>query len=150
MDVSTGTLVSIAPIDLAPPTPPLFNSLDSGQPGCATASWVPSGDPTVIGYVVAYGSSSVAGGGASNYDYSVEVGSTTTLDVCLLPLGTHYFAVRAKNIGGMLSAYSAERSVVIVVVSDDLRYDARGIDGSTSRGASTPASCAVSRAKRGG
>lgn len=126
MDVSMGTLVSIAPIDLAPPAPPLFSSLDTGQPGCATASWIPSGDPTVIGYVVVHGSSSVAGGGASNYDYSVEVGSTSSLDVCLLPLGTHYFAVRAKNIGGMLSAYSTERSVVIVVVSGLISYfDAR-------------------------
>jgi hypothetical protein len=126
MDVSTGTLVSIAPIDLAPPTPPFFTSLDTNQPGCATASWIPSGDPMVIGYVVAYGGHSVAGGGASNYDYSVEVGSTDSLDVCLLPPGTHYFAVRAKNIGGMLSAYSAERSVVIVVVSVLIsRFDAR-------------------------
>jgi hypothetical protein len=126
MDVSTGTLVSIAPSNLAPPTPPLFAALDPSQPGCATASWVPSGDPTVIGYVVAYGSQSVAGGSATNYDFSVEVGATSSLDVCQLELGTHYFAVRAKNVAGMLSGYSAERSVDILIVTVLIsRFDAR-------------------------
>lgn len=126
MDVSTGTLVAIAPIgDLAPPTPPLFTSVATSEPGCATATWIASGDPTVIGYLVAYGSYSVAGGEASNYDYVVEVGATSSVEVCLLPLGTHYFALRAKNVGGMLSGYSAERSVDIIIVSVLIsRFDA--------------------------
>ncbi|HXV12924.1 MAG TPA: FlgD immunoglobulin-like domain containing protein [Candidatus Krumholzibacteria bacterium] len=127
MDVSTGTLVAIAPVgDLAPPAPPLFTSVEVGLPGCATASWMQSGDPTVIGYVVAYGSQSVAGGGASNYENMIEVGATGSAEVCFLPLGRQYFAVRAKNIGGMLSAYSVERSVDIVIVSVLIsRFDAR-------------------------
>jgi len=42
-------------------------------------------------------------------------------------MGTYYFAVRAKNVAGMLSGYSAERSVTIVVVSVLItRFDARG------------------------
>jgi hypothetical protein len=131
MDVSTGTLVAIAPLgDLAPPAPPLFNSVQTGEPGCATASWVPSGDPTVIGYVVGYGRQSVASGQATQYEFTVEVGATGSLQVCYLPLGRYYFAVRAKNIGGMLSAYSLERSVDIVVVSVLIaHFDARAEDG---------------------
>ena len=127
MDVSTGTLVAIAPVgDLAPPAPPLLASVDAGQPGCATASWIQSGDPTVIGYVVAYGRQSVAGGDASNYENSMEVGATGSAEVCFLPLGRQYFAVRAKNVAGMLSGYSAERSVDIIVVSVLIsRFDAR-------------------------
>ena len=62
--------------------------------------------PTVIGYVVAYGSSSVAGGGATELRLlGGQSAPRATLEVCDLPRGTHYFAVRAKNIGGMLSAY---------------------------------------------
>lgn len=132
MDVSTGTLVAIAPIgDLAPPAPPLFVSVETAEPGCATASWIQSGDPTVIGYVVGYGTQSVAGGGASNYEYSMDVGATGSVDACFLGLGRYYFAVRAKNVGGMLSAYSAERSVDIIIVSVLITsFDARaGDDG---------------------
>ena len=126
MDVSTGTLVSIAPSDPAPPTPPQFTALDASQPGCATAAWVPSSDPGVVGYVVAYGTQSVARGDASNYDFSVTVGTASSKEVCELPAGTHYFAVRAKNLGGMLSGYSAERSVEILVSSILIsRFDGR-------------------------
>lgn len=123
--ISGDRLEFVAP-DLAPPVPPLFASLTSNDAGCATAAWLPSGDPTVIGYVVAYGSQSVAGGEASNYENMIEVGATGSADVCFLPLGRQYFAVRAKNIGGLLSAYSAERSVDIIVVSVLIsRFDAR-------------------------
>jgi hypothetical protein len=118
MDITSGTLVAIAPLgDLAPPAPPLFTSLDTEEPGCATAQWIPSGDPIVIGYIVAYGRQSVAGGDAPDYDNMIEVGAVSSLDVCSLPLGMHYFALRAKNIGGMLSGYSSELSVEIIVVS---------------------------------
>ncbi len=127
MDVSTGTLVAIAPVgDLAPPAPPLFASVSASQPGCAVASWIPSGDPTVIGYVIGYGRQSVAGGDASSYEYTMEVGATGSAEVCFLPLGRQYFAVRAKNIAGMLSGYSAEQTVDIIVVSVLIsRFDAR-------------------------
>jgi len=127
MDVSTGTLVAIAPIgDLAPPAPPLFASLETSDPGCATASWLQSGDPTVIGYVVGYGRQSVADGETTNYENTMEVGATGSTDVCFLAQGRHYFAVRAKNIGGLLSVYSAERSVDIIIVSVLItRFDAR-------------------------
>ncbi len=127
MDVSTGTLVSVAPIgDLAPPAPPLFSSVETTTPGCATASWVASGDPTVVGYVVAYGRQSVAGGGATNYEHTMDVPAVASADVCFLEKGIHYFAVRSRNVAGMLSGYSSERSVEILVVTVLIsRFDAR-------------------------
>ena len=126
METTSGTLVAIAPLgDLAPPAPPVFTSLEATEPGCAMAVWTPSGDPTVAGYVVDYGTQS-AGGGASEYEHSMEVGATGSASVCFLPLGTNYVAVRAKNLAGMLSAYSQERSVVIAHVSVLIsRFDAR-------------------------
>jgi len=132
MDVSTGTLVAIAPVgDLAPPPPPLLTSVEAGGPGCATATWMQSGDPTVVGYVVGYGRASVAGGGASSYENTMEVGATGSAEACFLVQDRYYFAVRAKNVAGMLSGYSAERSVDIVIVSVLIaRFDAQpGPDG---------------------
>src|SRR4029434_2593245 len=56
METISGTLVAIAPLgNLAPPTPPLFMSLEATESGCAVAAWMPSSDPTVVGYVVDYG-----------------------------------------------------------------------------------------------
>ena len=125
--METNLGVAIAPLgDLAPPSPPMFTSIEASDPGCAVATWIPSGDPTVMGYVVDYGTHSVHEGGAPQYEHSMEVGTTGSASVCFLPLGTHYVAVRAKNIAGMLSTHSAERSVVImhaaVLIS---RFDAR-------------------------
>jgi len=127
MDTISGTLVAIAPLgNLAPPTPPLFTSLEATEPGCAVAAWMPSGDPTVVGYVVDYGTQSVDGGGASEYQHSMEVAAAGSASVCFLPMGTNYVAVRAKNLAGMLSAYSEERSVLIVHVSVLIsRFDVR-------------------------
>jgi hypothetical protein len=56
----------------------------------------------------------------------MEVGATGAAEVCFLPLGRQYFALRAKNVAGMLSGYSAEHSVDIIVVSVLIsRFDAR-------------------------
>ncbi len=109
--ISGDRLEFVAP-DLAPPVPPLFASLTSNDAGCATAAWLPSGDPTVIGYVVSYGTESVAGGQAPAYEQSVDAGTSTLHTECSLPAGTYYFAVQTRNAGG-LSSYSSERSVVI-------------------------------------
>ena len=101
--------------NLQPPVPPLFASLAHTGPGCVTASWPPSGDPTVTGYVVSFGTASVAGGAAA-YDRSVEVGPSVSHTECTLPPATYYFAVQARNAGG-LSAYSTERSITIETVA---------------------------------
>jgi hypothetical protein len=109
--------------DLQPPAPPVFQTLVSSGSGCASASWIPSGDPTVVGYVVS------AGRHPSQYDQTVQVGATSNAEVCLLPAGTHYFTVQCRNYAGMLSAYAPERSVEIVVVAVLIaQFDARVVD----------------------
>lgn len=111
---------------LSPPPPPVFTSATEQGPTCARLAWVPSGDPTVIGYVVSYGVLSVERGQVPNYQYSVEVGSLATHDLCELGAATYYFAIQSKNIAGQVSAYSSERSVEIVTAAVLIsRFDAR-------------------------
>lgn len=116
-DAVSGNHFDILGPDLAPPVPPLFASVESNAPGCATAAWFPSGDPTVVGYVVSFGTQSVAGGAAPNYEQSVEAGTATLHTECSLLPATYYFAVQTRNASGVMSAYSAERSVVIQTVA---------------------------------
>jgi FlgD Ig-like domain len=117
-DLTTGDALVIAEgANLQPPPPPLFSALASPGPGCARATWLPSGDPTVVGYSISYGKLSVAGGQAPDYECMVDAGAASTRDVCQLSAGTYYFAVRTRNHLGMMSAYSSERSVLIVVAS---------------------------------
>jgi hypothetical protein len=103
--------------DLQPPPPPLFTGLTSDAPACATAAWLPSGDPTVVGYVLSFGTASVANGDAPHYDQSIEVGNATLHTECALPTGTYYFAVQARNSDGAMSIYSAEKAVVVQTVA---------------------------------
>lgn len=115
--------------NLQPPPPPVFATLSSPNPGCAHASWLPSGDPTVVGYAVSYGRQSVSGGQAAQYETTLDAGAASTLDVCLLSTGTYYFAVRARDYAGLMSAYSSERAVQIVVVAVLISaFDARVVD----------------------
>jgi hypothetical protein len=81
--------------------------------GCATVSWDALGDPVVAGYWVYYSDQSVEGAQASEYDDSVDVGMATSREICNLAEGTYYFAVKSYTGGGVKSAYSQERSVVI-------------------------------------
>jgi hypothetical protein len=96
-----------------PPVPPLFASLSGENPGCATAAWLPSGDPTVVGYVLSFGTQSVAGGETLRYEQAIEVGTSTLHTECVLPTGTYYFAVQARSADGVMSSYSSERSILI-------------------------------------
>lgn len=96
-----------------PPAPPVMLVVREGDPGCADMLWNSTGDPSVVGYTVDYGTASVASGAASEYDVSMDVGSTPAFSVCQLPAGTWYFAVRAKNHLGLLSTYSPEMSLTI-------------------------------------
>ncbi len=112
-DATAGDRFDVVGPDLAPPVPPLFASLESQGAGCATASWFPSGDPTVVGYVVSFGPQSVAGGEVTRYAESVEVGVAASFTKCELATGTYFFAVQSRNAGGVMSAYSAERTITI-------------------------------------
>ncbi len=116
-DGLSGDRFDILGPDLAPPVPPLFTSLSMGAPGCATAAWFPSGDPTVVGYVVSFGRQSVSDGDAPRYEQSVEVGASTLYTECALFPSTYYFAVQARNADGVMSMYSSERSVVIQILA---------------------------------
>lgn len=123
LDAAVGDFISAsdqgAP-DLQPPAPPVFASLETGLPGCAAAAWAPSGDPTVVAYVVSFGRA------PGVYDDTVEVTAGASVEVCSLLQGMHYFAVQCRNYAGMLGPYSAERSVEIVVVSVLIaQFDAR-------------------------
>jgi hypothetical protein len=112
-DGISGDRFEILGPETAPPVPPLFTSLATNTPGCATAAWLPSGDPTVIGYRVSFGTLSVAGGDAAVYGQSVDVGASTLHTECALLPARYYFAVQTRNADGGLSTYSGERSVVI-------------------------------------
>jgi len=96
-----------------PPVAPSFIVVSEGTPGCVDVSWNASGDPTVVGYVVDYGTSSVESGPATSYDVTVDAGSATLMEVCGLSSGTYYFAVRSRNHLGMLSSYSPEMPVSV-------------------------------------
>ena len=102
-DGVSGDRFDILGPDAAPPVPPLFPSLDSNNPGCATAAWLPSGDPTVVGYVLSFGTQSVAGGETLQYEQAIEVGTATLYTECALPAGTYYFAVQARSADGVMS-----------------------------------------------
>lgn len=117
VDAALGDLFDILGPDTQPPVPPLLGALASNAPGCVTASWLPSGDPTVVGYAVSFGTASVAGGAAAHYDRTVEVGAGSSYTECNLPPATYYFAVQARNSDGAKSAYSAERSIMIQTVA---------------------------------
>lgn len=97
-----------------PPTAPTGVAVAESTPGCATITWNAVGDPTVTGYRAYYGTRSVAGGAAASYDDSVDVGTTPSAQACGLPAGAHYFSVKSRTAGGLLSAYSAEVSRTIV------------------------------------
>jgi 3',5'-cyclic AMP phosphodiesterase CpdA len=91
--------------------PPLFTSA-AGQPNaCARLTWTPTGDMTVIGYIVSYGALSVELGQATDYQFSAEAGPVSSLDVCGLAGTIYYFAVQAVNYVGQVSAYSRELRV---------------------------------------
>ncbi len=130
LDATAGDLVAFVPnTDLQPPPPPVFTTLASPGPGCARATWLPSGDPTAVGYVVSFGRESVATGQASRYDQSIDAGAVSTREVCALAAGRYYFAVRTKNYAGMLSAYSSERAVDIISVAVLISWFDAQLDG---------------------
>lgn len=96
-----------------PPLPPLLLSVSEGDPGCIDVSWLQSGSPDVVGYVVAFGTSSVEGGDATAYDDTVHVGSVSSYTITGLQIGTYYVAVQSLNQAGLPSAYSDELSALV-------------------------------------
>jgi hypothetical protein len=97
-----------------PPLPPAIVQASEGNVGCMEVTWVPNGSPDVVGYVIDHGTQSVAGGDATTYEHTEDVGNTTSHTICGLSDGTHYVAVRSKNFAGMMSAFSREDTVDVV------------------------------------
>lgn len=81
--------------------------------GCAQVSWNLNPESDIHSYRVYYGASSVEGGTASSYDDSVLAGDVTSVSVCGLDEATYFFAVRACNAAGLLSALSPEVSASV-------------------------------------
>ena len=115
--VSAGDRFDVVPASSQPPAPPLGVTAGSEAPSCATVRWSASVDPAIAGYVVYFGTVSVAGGRAQAYEQSFHVGRVTQHTLCALPSGIYYFAVRARTANGALSPYSSERSVPIQTTS---------------------------------
>jgi hypothetical protein len=113
--VTTGDIFVIAAdttTNTQPPTPPYVLEAAQEGIGCLRVAWLPSGDPSVTGYVVSYGTRPFGVVGA--YDHTVDAGNATTYEICELQLGPWYVAVRARNYAGQLSAYSDEQTVVML------------------------------------
>jgi hypothetical protein len=61
--------------------------------------------------MISYGFFSVELGQAKEYQYSVEVGTQSSYDLCSLGGTMYYLSIQAVNYVGQLSAYSNERTV---------------------------------------
>ena len=80
----------------------IFGSVQASAQS-VTLTWDANPEPEVAGYRVYYGTSS------RNYTQSVDAGNNTTYVVTGLDVSQdYYFAVRAYNTAGMMSALSAE------------------------------------------
>lgn len=101
-----------------PPSPPQQLAVSETNPGCLTASWQANSEPDIAGYVFYYGPASVAGGQASSYADSVDVGNVISKEICGFTEGTYYFAVKAYNASMLYSAYSSEVDVQVVPPDD--------------------------------
>jgi hypothetical protein len=113
--VSSGDILAISAdttSDTQPPAPPYVMEAVQEGIGCLRVAWLPSGDPSVTGFVVSYGRRpyDVVG----TYEYTVDAGNVTTYDICELQLGSWYVAVQARNYAGQLSAYSEQQTVIVL------------------------------------
>ncbi len=105
--------------DAQSPLPPTAVTVDETSPGCVKVEWAANSEPDIAGYIVYYGTHSVDGGDASDYDDWVEVGSKLEYDVCGLTHGMYYIAVRAFNSTGGYSGYSTEYAAYVVGEDSD-------------------------------
>lgn len=101
-----------------PPAPPTGLSAVAGQSACAQIDWLRNQELNVTGYILFYGTSSVALGQATQYDDSLDVGNGTSYLLCGLLEGTYYFALKAVNSFGLKSSFSQEVSAYVSAGQD--------------------------------
>jgi hypothetical protein len=90
-----------------PPAAPTGVAASGDDAGCAHVQWSASPELDVDFYRVYYGSA------PSAYDEQLDVTGSTGTTVCGLPSGDYFFAVRAHNAAGLLSALSQEVSASV-------------------------------------
>jgi IPT/TIG domain/FG-GAP-like repeat len=84
----------------------LLSSAAQLRAATVTASWNPNPETNIAGYKLSYGTSS------GSYTTTVDVGKVTSTVVTVNDATKYYFAVRAYNTAGIVSAYSTEVSVM--------------------------------------
>ena len=104
----------VTDVSLQGPTPPQQVQVDENTPGCVTVAWDRNPESNIGGYVIYYGTQSVAQGESGQYPDSINVGNTTSREICGFSPGIEYFAVRAYSTTSLYSAYSAEKPVDVV------------------------------------
>ncbi|HEX6792023.1 MAG TPA: hypothetical protein VF247_11990, partial [Candidatus Krumholzibacteria bacterium] len=91
--------------DTQGPLPPTSPAVSESTPGCASVRWTRSGDASVAGYRVYYGTRPRA---QAAYASSFDAGNNAAATQCGFGAGVYYFAVRAYTSTGVMSAYSKE------------------------------------------
>lgn len=77
--------------------------VQSAEAGTATLAWDPSTDADVAGYLLSYGTAS------GQYTTTIDVGNVTSYQFSEPnPFIPYYLALRAYNVGGVISPYSNE------------------------------------------
>jgi hypothetical protein len=103
--LSAASIATIGNEDTQGPLPPTGVQVREASFGCASVTWTRSGDATVAGYRVFFGSRPRA---QAAYTDSIDAGDAASANRCGLPEGNYYFAVRAYTSMGLVSAYSKE------------------------------------------
>lgn len=114
VDTGDQIIITLTDIGTAPPIPPQQVQARETSPGCVTVTWQANPETDLMGYVVYWGPQSVSQGQVPNYANSMDVGTSTSHEVCGFSPGTQYFAVKAYNTSSDFSGYSIERQVDIV------------------------------------
>jgi len=92
------------------PPPPTSVAVTETPLGCAKVTWTQSGDPTVVGYRIYYGTRPRS---QAAYTDSLDVAQAGTGSACALSPQAYYLAVCSRTSLGILSGYSKEVSLSI-------------------------------------
>ena len=105
-----GDRFSLTPVAGQPPAPPLGVSAGSESPSCITVRWSPSGDPSVAGYVVSFGTGSGDGAPELRIADDIDAHAGEYVDVDVRPGRSYAYTLAAVHDDG-----TETRSVVAAV-----------------------------------